>query len=666
MAVINLDLLNQNQRVAVARTEGRLLILAGAGSGKTKVLTMRMAYLIQEKKVPSESIVGLTFTNKAAKEMRSRLRELIPEKECKKIFLGTFHSFCLKILRQEIHRLGYTESFTIYNENDIERLVRHITRDILNREGDLPSLQPTLSFISKARSKGKIPDKTDGENPSWHDGFARDVYERLNQSLRAYNALDFDSMLSLTVELLEKYPEVLSAYQSKIQYIMIDEYQDTSPVQYRLAELLSQNSKNLCVVGDDDQSIYGWRGAEVHNILGFNDSFVVKLEQNYRSTNKILQAANSLIHHNQTRYKKMLWSSKGDGEEITVFHAPTETDEAESVVYRIIKMKEALNLKWNDFAILYRSNALSRSLEAALLKGGYRKDGVWHRGIPYCIHGGVEFFERKEVKDLLAYLKILINPRDDASLLRIINLPRRGLGEAALDLLTSYNRQNKVPLFTVLEKISRNELNLELPDLAKTSICKFIDLMDKTKRAFQEKPLKDALKDFIEEVNFVKAIAEEVKSEKMRRFKWENVEGLVSELADYEETEIKEGKKAGLVNFLSDMALDDTMGSKKDKDLSLDAVHLMTFHSSKGLEFPYVFLIGIEDHIIPHEKSLLETGIEEERRLLYVAITRAMKGLTLSMAKERKRMGVTELSKPSRFLYEIPKELMRLVRYDNL
>jgi DNA helicase-2/ATP-dependent DNA helicase PcrA len=647
---MNLDDLNPEQKDAVLTTEGRVLILAGAGSGKTKVLTYRMAHLIQGLNTPPQAILGLTFTNKAAAEMRKRLGALVGTKQAAKTTLSTFHSFCLRVLREEIHHLGFTKNFSLYDEGDVVRMAKVIARDLLEREGDLPSLAPTLSLISKARSKG-LDSSLITDNNEWHQNFTRTLFDRLQEGFRAYNALDFDSLLTETVRLFEKHPEVLQRYQQRFQYVMIDEYQDTNPIQYRLAELLTDRSRNLCVVGDDDQSIYGWRGAEVKNILNFDQAKVIKLEQNYRSTNTILEAANHVIKLNTTRHSKRLWSKKGLGAKIEVFHAPTDLEEAQSIAFRIAKLKEEFNVPWSHFAVLYRSNRLSRQMELALIKQPWKRGDSWVNGIPYQIYGGEEFFERKEVKDLLAYMRVALNPLDEAALLRIINYPRRGIGEGTLDKLTQYNRVQKLPLIHVLKNLPES---IEITPKTKQSIHDFIDLIDSFERHLKTSAV-DALKTLVDRISLKKAIEEEVKSDKMRLFKWENVEELMNAVAN---------APGDLTNFIAETLLENQNNFRND-DMK-DAVNLMTFHSAKGLEFPHCYLIGLEDHIIPHERSLKEGSIDEERRLMYVALTRAQEKLTLSMARQRPQMGQTINSQPSRFLLDIPKELLNVIKWDSL
>lgn len=663
--------LNSNQLMAVETTEGRVLVLAGAGSGKTRLLTARMAHLIINHKVPPQAILGLTFTNKAAAEMRCRLAGLVDGRLAKLVSLNTFHGFCMQLLRREIHLLGYTCNFTLYDEKDIQRILAAIARDILEHEGSLPSLVSSTEIISLAKNRGLHSSAIVDANSKWHTEFVRSLYERLQASMRAYNAVDFDSLLCLTVELFEKYPEVLQRYQKHFRYIMIDEYQDTNPIQYRLADMLSGGYSNLCVVGDDDQSIYGWRGADVQNILNFKDATVIKLEQNYRSQNTILKAANAVIANNQKRHGKALWSLQGDGNPIEIFHAPNETNEAEAVVCRMDKLREKYGLHWGDIAILYRSNALSRAFELALLKYSWKDVGGWTRGVPYKVYGGNEFYERKEIKDLMAYLRVIVNPLDQESLLRIINFPRRGIGDAALDLLTAYNRANQISLWELLESLPQTSLVNQISDKALRGIGAFIDIILTSKRLFDEMPLADALSWLIEKIQYKKAIHEEVKSDQMRQFKWDNVQAFINSMRNHSSLNVSQEMSTespslqplsspaavfSLNDFISTMTLDKNWEGVSNKKIDSSCVTLMTFHSAKGLEFPACFLVGLEDHIMPHEKSH-KLGIEEERRIMYVAITRAMRFLTLSRSCSRKRMGVETNSEASRFLSEIPETL---------
>jgi len=662
--------LNPQQKKAVENVDGNLLILAGAGTGKTNVLTLRMVHLIQNCQVSPHAILGLTFTNKAAAEMRHRIGSFVQQSIAKNLTLCTFHSFCMQVLRNEIVQLGYTSGFSLYNEGDVLRLIRLIARDILEHESELPSLAPTVEAIVWAKNRGLNPEAISGTGSEWHDTFVRNVYRRLQDSMRAYNAVDFDHLLGLTVQLFENHPEVLEKYQEKYRYIMIDEYQDTNPVQYKLASLLSSKYQNLCVVGDDDQSIYGWRGAEVRNILEFDAGLVIKLEQNYRSTNTILKAANAVISLNDNRYQKALWSNRGEGVPIEVFHAPSEGEEAQGVVCRIAQLKKACNLKWKDIAILYRSNRLSRQFELALMKHTWFDGQEWVRGIPYQVFGGVEFFERREIKDFFAYLRVIVNPLDQEALLRIINQPRRGIGENTLDMLTKFNRKKEVPLWEVLNAVINRQLDKDLqgavPEKALKGIQNFVQTIVEAQKLFGELPLSAAAKWLIEKINYQKAIHDEVKSCQMRTFKWENVQDFITSLSEYEEKVIRDlHKRPQLHEFITTFPLDkDWEPSSQGRKGMDDKVNLLTFHSAKGLEFPACFLVGMESHIMPHEKSIQENGIEEERRLMYVALTRAKERITISMSRTRKRMGKEIACQPSPFLFDIPKELIQSVRWD--
>jgi superfamily I DNA/RNA helicase len=637
-------MLNDQQRKAIHATEGRVLILAGAGSGKTSVLTHRIVHLIKNLNIHPASILGLTFTNKAAAEMRKRVADLINPALAKQVTLCTFHSFCMQILRKEIHKLGYTRDFSLYDERDVRRLLNHLVREELGVEGDLPSLDPTYEAISLAKNKAHTPEEMEG------DKMSKQLYGRLQTVMRACNAVDFDNLLFLTLQLFEEHPDILAKYQDRFRYIMIDEYQDTNPIQYRLAKLLSASHNNLCVVGDDDQAIYGWRGAEIKNILQFESETIIKLEQNYRSTPTILAAANTVIRHNQQRHIKELWSSKEPGDLIEVFHAPNDLDEAAAVVLRMIAYNKNHQIPWKEMAILYRSNLLARPFELALMQASWQAPGdktEWRRGIPYETFGGTEFSERAEIKDLAAYLRVIVNPLDQEAILRIINVPRRGISDQALDKVTQKNRDQKLPLWKVLQEV--NELD-GLSDRALKGIRHFIEIIEKGREKFAQPPFDEGLRWLLETINYKKAIEEEVKSDKAREYKWENVQAFIQSSKAY--TDLQE--------FLGTMVLNDFSHREETRD---NKVSLMTFHSAKGLEFTVCFLVGLEDKIMPHEKSLAEGGLEEERRLMYVAMTRAKKHLTLSMSRQRKRYGKDVNMNPSRFLFEIPKELIKVVSW---
>lgn len=646
-------MLNENQERAVKTVTGRVLVLAGAGSGKTRVIVHRIAHLIRHHNVNPQAIVGLTFTNKSAAEMRHRVEDLIGTSFAKQVTLSTFHSFCMQILRKEIDKLGYTRDFSLYDERDLERIIQHLAKEMLGVERDLPSLASTRAAIAHAANQGGSEQSV----KSWHDQFSKDIYSRLQTTLRAHNAVNFDNLINLTTRLFEEHADVLDRFQERYRYLMIDEYQDTNPAQFRLAELLSQKYKNLCVVGDDDQSIYGWRGAQIANILEFKADHIIKLEQNYRSTPTILEAANAVIHNNKNRHDKKLWCQESTEEPIEVFNAPTEADEANAVIERLIKYRKK-GFRWKDMAILYRSNALSRNLEISLINASWKQDDNWVRGIPYEIFGGLEFSERSEIKDLLSYLRVIANQKDQEALLRILNVPRRGVSDTFLDELTKMNRSSNILLWDLLEEVAHGKISFPHHPRGMVGIKSFVDLIHRAKSRFANPPLNEALIWLLEEINYKKAIEEDVKSDKMRDFKWENVMECVNALTQYELE-----NEPILQDFVASTALARPNFATHVQKTNEDKVQLMTLHSAKGLEFPICFIVGLEDHILPHEKSREVTGIEEERRLFYVGITRARKNLILSMSRARMRMGKAEPTNPSRFLFEIPKHLLKATSY---
>lgn len=641
--------MNPAQEKAVRTVDGRVLVLAGAGSGKTRVIVHRIAHLIQNHGVDPHHIVGLTFTNKAAAEMRHRLEALIGPLQAKKVTLATFHSFCMQILRKEIDKLGYTRDFSLYDERDLERIIQQLAKEMLGVEKDLPSLGPTRAAIAHAANQGGSAQST----KTWHDQFSKDMYARLQTTLRAHNAVNFDNLINLAIKLFEEHPETLDRYQERYRYLMIDEYQDTNPAQFRLAELLAKKYNNLCVVGDDDQSIYGWRGAQIANILEFKADHIVKLEQNYRSIPTILEAANSVIKNNKNRHDKNLWSEQTERDLIEVFNAPTEVDEANGVIQRLIQYREQ-GIPWKEMAILYRSNALSRNFEMALINASWNHHGRWVRGIPYEIFGGLEFSERSEIKDLLSFLRVVANPKDQEALLRILNVPRRGISDTFLDELTTLNRSSGIALWDLLQEVHAGTKKFPRHPRGEAGVRSFVELIHKAQKRFDNPPLHEALVWLLEELNYKKVIEEEVKSDKMREFKWENVQECVNALAQFELE-----NEPILQDFIANTALARPNFATHAKKSQEDKVQLMTLHSAKGLEFPICFIVGLEDHILPHEKSREITGIEEERRLFYVGITRARKKLILSMSRARMRTGKAEPTNPSRFLFEIPKHLLR-------
>ncbi len=639
---------NKEQQKAIKTIRGRVLIIAGAGSGKTSVITKRIAHLIQDHQISPSTILGLTFTNKAAEEMRERIAKLLDRETAKQVMLSTFHSFCMYVLRREIHHLGYTKEFSLYDERDIKRLLKHLAKHHAEDQEEL-EIDPLVDDILHAKQNGHRSQEFNHQDPLAHE-----LFRSLEISLRAYNAVDFDTLLSLTVELFEKHPEVLERYQRQFHYIMIDEYQDTNYVQDRIAQLLAEKEGNICVVGDDDQSIYSWRGAKIANILQFKADTVVKLQQNYRCTPYILTAANHVIANNQSRHEKWLISHKTEGDPIHLFHAATEQYEAQAVIDRLLYLREEKGLQWNDMAILYRSNRLNRPFEIALMGTLWKENGQWRRGIPYEIFGGLELLERTEIKDLIAYLRVIANPFDQEALLRVINYPRRGISPKTLDYLTKINRKEERSIWSVLEDVSHGKFDLQLTTMGRRGINNFLLLIEEMQRNYREHSFYRASTLLIEKIDLKRQIFEEMKNDKTSQFKWENVVQFLAMLKSMEEE--SQGKTNSLQEFIGSMTLD--RGFRKKKDIRNNSVKLLTFHSSKGLEFPACFLIGLEDHIVPHERGVIENSLEEERRLFYVAMTRAKQYLTLSMSRTRKSRSKEFKTSPSRFLYEIPKQYL--------
>ena len=653
--------LNSEQYSAVTSTEGYILVLAGAGSGKTRVLTLRIAYLILYKAIGPESIVALTFTNKAAGEMKERLLKLAGPKMASKVFIGTFHSFCLSLLKSHIHHLGYTSNFSLYSEAEVKRIFKQLAATYLNQSGELPPLDNSFNALQMAKTLGEKPH--DPAN-TWHNEFLISTYDSLKTSMRAFNAVDFDGLLELSCELFEAHPSLMENTVKNVQYVMIDEYQDANPMQFKIATHLARIHKNLFVVGDDDQSIYGWRGAKIENILQFPSDIKIKLEQNYRSSPTILKAANAVISHNKTRHNKELKSNTAIDQKISIFHAPSDLDEAQTCVLKIIKLKEEYGLKFSDFAILYRSNALSRAFEIALNNMVYKTAEGLKRGSPYVVFGGTEFYERSEVKDVTAFLRLCYNTNDQEALLRIINVPRKGLSDKTLDTITSFQRKEKLSLYQTLLDLSHLHSHPIVPLISQkalTSIKSFTSSIEKARSNFSDgKDFHITLQNLLDSVNYSQAIKEEVKSDKMRAFKQESVDMYLDNLKNFQNSK----ENSTLSDFLGTISLDEHF--VHDKQKNKEAVSLMTLHSSKGLEFEVCFIIGLEDHILPHEKSIKLSGLEEERRLFYVGLTRGKSKVILSMAQNRLRNGKKEQSNPSRFLFEIPQELLEIGSYQQI
>lgn len=646
--------LNPPQHEAVTTVNGPLLVLAGAGSGKTRVITTRIAYLIEVMGQAPESILAVTFTNKAAEEMRIRVSELVGAERAKKVTISTFHSFCLRVLRRDIDHLGRRRNFTIYGENDARILLRRVTDELGVEGGERFSPARFHQAISLRKNsagkpvpvKGAVKKSDTEEKYKLHMG---EVYGKYQSALKAANSLDFDDLLLFTHELWQKHPEVLDRVQEIYRYIMVDEYQDTNRLQYDLLHMLSAKHRNLCVVGDDDQSIYSWRGAAPRNILDFEKDYpearIIALEQNYRSTGKILAAANAVIKNNLERRPKVLWTSQGEGRCCDLFIVGDEEDEARRAVGWLQHIVHRTKAAWGDFAILYRSNIQSRPFELALR----------HEGIPYKVIGGQDFFERAEIKDILSYLKLLANPRDEAAFVRIVNMPRRGIGDAILHQAHEVCRQEGCTLSRALFLLFERG---QTPTRSEGGIIRFLRLLQDFRQRYKENghALKETTEDLIRAIGYAGEVERVSKTPEQAQARLQNLDVVLQALERYTE----EAPRPTLSGFLDETHLNtDSLDEKKDFDAE-DQVHLMTIHSAKGLEFPFVFIAGVEDGCLPHEQSMKEGGVEEERRLFYVALTRGRRHVSLFQALSRVRHGKEKDCKPSRFLTEIPPELIRI------
>ncbi|MBI4595276.1 MAG: UvrD-helicase domain-containing protein [Candidatus Tectomicrobia bacterium] len=640
--------LNEQQIKAVESTEGPLLVLAGAGSGKTRVITYRIAYIIREKGVSPENIIALTFTNKAAEEMKGRVIELLGP-SARKVWVNTFHSACGKILRRQAVHLGISSNFVIYDANDQTNLIKNCCSELnINKELYPPKkIQSEISLlkndlISPADYQSRV-------RPFGLEAVVARVYQAYEVKLRANEALDFDDLLGRTVWLMENRPEVLSFYQNYWRYILVDEYQDTNKAQYRLLKLLAQRHQNICVVGDDDQSIYRWRGADLNNILDFEKDYpqarVIKLEENYRSTKVILKAAGEMIRHNRGRKGKTLWTLRQEGEKIGYFRADDEQGEA-YFVCKTINGLLPLGYSYSDAAVFYRTNAQSRVIEDALRR----------LNIPYRVLKGLRFYDRKEIKDVLAYLRVIVNSRDSLSLKRIINVPTRGIGQTSLDKLEALAAQLGLSFFETLGHIK------EHPDMFSASARKrledLLDLFLNWQRFSREATAGQVLESVLEQTHYIDFLRSHKDEHEENRI--ENVRELTSALAEFE----KRSENKSLSAYLDQVAL---YSEQDDLDEKVGAASLMTVHASKGLEFPVVFMIGMEKTIFPHMRSLVDQQeLEEERRLFYVGMTRAKDKLYLINCRFRRIFGMELRNEPSMFIEEIPEEYMESLDYSHL
>lgn len=628
-----MDTLNKEQKQAVLHTEGPLLVVAGAGSGKTRVLTQKIAYLIEEMHISPYAVLAITFTNKAAQEMKTRVADLL-EMDVDSMWIGTFHSVCGRVLRRSIDKLGYTSNFTIYDRDDQKALVKEILKEMQTSDASL-NINGIISQISLAKNNGISPQAFRKDNQIYPDGrITAEIYDRYEEKTKLYNALDFDDLILKTLELFEKHPEVLEDYQRRFRYVFVDEYQDTNYTQYKLVKAFSGFHKNVCVVGDGDQSIYGWRGAEISNILDFEKDFpgarTILLEQNYRSTKSILNVANTLIKHNQERKVKNLWTSREEGKDVVYKQCSSEDGE----VYNVITYLNELRFdgyKLSDIAILYRTNAQSREFE----------EGFMREGIPYRVIGGLRFYDRKEIKDVIAYLKVLVNPNDDIALKRIINTPKRGIGNATIEKLDLMAYEGGKSIYQIVKE------KPDLPELTKRAsnqIGLFVAMIEKLRKNMLMYSLEEIVRSVLDASGYMNELKSSRSPDDVARV--DNVEAFVNAVSSYEEaypgTDLETYMQS--VSLMSD--LDKTADQKSGVDL-------MTIHSAKGLEYPVVFVTGMEEGLFPSKRAIEEGNIEEERRLCYVALTRAKDRLYLSGTSMRRTYGQLKPAMRSRFIEEM-------------
>ncbi|MFS1514716.1 DNA helicase PcrA [Chengkuizengella sp. SCS-71B] len=639
----SIESLNEQQKKAVETIEEPLLIMAGAGSGKTRVLTHRIAYLIASTKVAPWNILAITFTNKAAREMKDRVESLVGP-TANDIWVSTFHSMCVRILRKDIEKIGFTSNFTILDSTDQLSAVKSCMKE-LNIDSKKYEPRAVLSAISTAKNELISPERYESTIGDYYQGVISNVYTLYQKKLKKNNSLDFDDLIMKTIELFQKEKEVLEYYQYKFQYIHVDEYQDTNRAQYLLCQMIADLHQRICVVGDSDQSIYRWRGADITNILNFEkdypDAKVILLEQNYRSTANILNAANEVINNNKGRKPKKLWTDQGEGEKIHLYKADSEHDEGYFIANEI-KQNHEKGIKYKDHAILYRTNAQSRVIEEILIKSD----------IQYQIIGGIKFYDRKEIKDILAYLRLISNPNDDISFQRIVNVPKRGIGAASLDKLEAQAAMEGKSIFTLLEDLSA----VDLSSRAKNALQQFKILIDNLSSMTDYLSVTELTEKMLEMTQYREPFIRENTIESKSRL--ENIDEFLSVTMEFE----KRNDDHSLVAFLTDLALIadiDTLDESPSDNEDVSAVTLMTMHSAKGLEFPYVFVAGMEEGVFPHSRTFEDDEeLEEERRLAYVGITRAEKQLFLTCAKMRMLYGRTNSNAPSRFLQEIPEELI--------
>lgn len=640
--MVNLSALNAQQRLAVQTWEGPVLILAGAGTGKTRVITHRIAHMI-ERGVPPSCILAVTFTNKAAREMKERVSKLVGRlaEDAGKPTISTFHSLCVRILRRHIERLGYKANFVIYDDSEQLNVVKRILSHISSRD-EKTDAGAVLALIGKLKSGLRL-----GADPG-SASMAKHIVSRYESALRACNAVDFDDLLLLTLRLFKEHPDALQECRNRFRYVMVDEYQDTNAAQFELVHLLTQEHRNLCVVGDDDQSIYGWRGAEIANLLDMEKHFkevkIVKLEQNYRSTNNILVAANALIRNNVRRRGKNLWSQKGDGEKIVLWSFVSDEEEAQMVVDQIESNRMLSQIPWGRHAVLFRTNQQSRPFEMALRQAK----------VKYHLIGGQSFFDRREVRDFLAYLKLFCNPNDDISLLRVANVPARGLSDNTMQTLLAASQERHCPVYAVMR---HTDVLASLATRTRGCVEGFTELIDRMRTLLQREEklsLQIWADKFLDEIGYFHELRRSEKDPEAAEGRIRNLKDLISAMDG--NPDLSEPAMKRLETFLEEITLDSERD--EDKEAKGDAVTLITMHSCKGLEFPRVFVVGLEDGLLPHSRSQEEGTLDEERRLFYVAITRAQETLHLSYCHARKKYGQELPCHPSRFLKELPSQVL--------
>ena len=644
-----IDGLNPQQQEAVQHAGSPLLVVAGAGSGKTRVLTRRIAYLLAERNVAPYEVLAITFTNKAAGEMKERVAELVGDR-ARSMWVSTFHSACVRILRKEAQLLGYSNSFTIYDQSDSLRLITLVMRD-MNLDSKKYAPRAVQSLISSAKNELQGPADYLNQSKNQFDQIVADVYAIYQKRLTSANSMDFDDLIAKTVEVLQRHPEARAKYRSRFRHILVDEYQDTNHAQYILIKELVGDVRDgfplaeLCVVGDADQSIYAFRGANIRNILQFEADYpqarTILLEQNYRSTQNILSAANSVIANNENRKEKNLWSESGAGSTLVGHVAESEHDEAEFVVSEISRLRDLGKSNPGDTAIFYRTNAQSRVFEEVFLRSG----------IPYKVVGGVRFYERREVKDFLAYLRVLVNPEDEVSLRRIINTPKRGIGDRALDLIDLHANARGLTFWQSLCEVENNQ---EIAARSGSSIIEFVKLIQSLQTLVEAKTRPSVIAQAVLEQSGLLAELSE-SSDPQDEVRVENLEELIAVATEYEESEVDEGEEISLVGFLEDVSLVADADQIPEGEDHGGVVTMMTLHTAKGLEFPTVFLTGMEEGIFPHSRTLGDPEeLQEERRLAYVGLTRARENLFITRAEYRSSWGAPNYNAPSRFLSEIP------------